>query len=95
MAEQISIPSEVSSVENVPYKVVRVVIDFDNDILKVSLKSVMTPIRVEVEYTKKAARDLSKLVNKGNFSVTSLKKWLLRSMVNDNKINGVVSGDAD
>lgn len=95
MVEQISISSEVSSVEDVPYRIARVLVDFENDIVKVSLKSITTPARVEVEYVKSKARDLSKLINKGDFSTTSIKKWLLQKMVNDSKVNGKVSGDTD
>lgn len=93
--EQIDLTAPITKLAISYYRVIRLELDWDMAKIEIHLKFTPTGERVIFGYSGVEATNLMILMNKKNFSTTSMQKAILQKLISDGKLVGTISGSPD
>ncbi len=95
MTEQINLTIPIVKPNITYWKVSRLELDWGRATIEIHLTFNPTGEEFITGYTNTEATNLMTIMNKKNFSTTSIHKTLLQKLINDGKLLGTISGTPD
>ncbi len=93
--EQIDLTVPITKPTISYYSVSRLELDWDASRIEIHLKFAPTGEKFIVGYSGTEALNLMVIMNKKNFSTTSMQKTILQKLIADGKLVGTISGSPD